>query len=165
MMWLWHNATQCHVYTHSKCQAHDHEKCQCPAYVPNPFNNDICNTCMHGTEWHYVTTSCNTTPILLWDSFPSPPLVQPCTITFPTFRSHPYFLLWLPFHISFSSIASHYLTCYSLPSHQWCLFVPSYSSPSFPNPRLNPSDVPYMFTIPSGLGKSFVLFSYRLQTI
>ena len=44
-------------------------------------------------------------------------------------------------------------------------FVPSYSSPSFPNPHLNPPDFPYTFTIPSGLGKSFVLFSYRPRAI
>ena len=93
------------------------------------------------------------------------PLAQPCIIPFPIPGSHPYFLICLPFHISFLSIASHYLTCYSLPSHQQCLFVLSYSSLSSPDPHPDPLDFPYTFIIPSRLGKSFVLFSYRLQTI
>ena len=35
----------------------------------------------------------------------------------------------------------------------------------FPASPSKPLDFPYTFTIPSGLRKSFVLFSYRLQTI
>ena len=101
----------------------------------------------------------------LQDSFLSSPLVWPCIIPFLIPRSHPYFLICLPIRISFLSIASHYLTCYSLPSHQRCLSVPFYSSPSFPHPCPNPPDFPYTFIIPSGLGKSFVLILYRLQTI
>ena len=40
----------------------------------------------------------------LWDSFPSPPFIQPFLIMFPNLGSDPYILLCFPFHISFMSI-------------------------------------------------------------
>ena len=50
---------------------------------------------------------------------PSSPFVWPCIIPFPIHGSYPYFLLYLPFHISFSVIASHYL--FWNPWNYWCL--------------------------------------------
>ena len=98
------------------------------------------------------------------DTSRAPLLCDPSLLRFQT-SDTTLTLLYLPFHISFTSIASHYLICYSLLSHQWCLFIPSYSSLRFLDICPTPSDFPYMFIIPSRLGKSFVPLSYRLQTI
>ena len=71
------------------------------------------------------------TLVLLQNSFPSPPFVRPFLIMFLNLGLNPYTSFCLPFHISFTSIASHYLTCHSLPSYQWCPLVLSYSPPIF----------------------------------
>ena len=118
-------------------------------------------------------TSCNNselqTPVLLLGLTPRLIPESPICMTLYHSISNPRIpplLLVMSSHLYFLlSIASHYLTCYSLPSHQRCLFVLSYSSLSFLNPCPYPLDFPYTFTIPSRLGKSFVPFSYRLQTI
>ena len=67
-------------------------------------------------------------PTLVQDSIPSSPLVQPCTNTFPIFRSDPTPPLYPPFRISFTSIASHYLVVPCPLLGDACLF-PSYSYP------------------------------------
>ena len=82
-----------------------------------------------------VMTSCNTNselrtpvlflgqiPVLLQDSIPSPPFVQPCTSHFRSLDPTLFSWYVFPFTFPFRALLSYYLTCYSLLSHQWCLF-------------------------------------------
>ena len=82
--------------------------------------------------------------------------VFPICMTLPYYvsdsRIQPYPPLCPPFCISFTSIASHYLTCHFLSPLSDARLFPSYSYPLFPDSCPILPDFPYTSTIPSGLG-------------
>ena len=144
------------AYSHWSCSTVI-SGCLCPLLHRFPQTDTVLQLCVTPTPNSKLWSSSETWPLV-------PHLCDPAH----HFRSSdPTLLSWyvFPFAFPFPSLLWHYLTCYSLSSHQWCLCSPSYSSPRFLDICLTPPDFPYTFTIPSGLGKSFVLFSYRPRAI